>query len=40
MNENINILIVEDDNTINTLLARLIEKNGYKVVQSYSGTEE
>ncbi|MFT5873133.1 MAG: two-component system OmpR family response regulator [Clostridium sp.] len=39
MNKNINILIVEDDNTINTLLARLMEKNGYNVVQAYSGTE-
>ncbi len=39
MNENINILIVEDDNSINTLLARLMEKNGYNVVQAYSGTE-
>ncbi|MBW9157608.1 response regulator transcription factor [Clostridium tagluense] len=39
MNKNINILIVEDDNTINTLLARLMEKKGYNVVQAYSGTE-
>lgn len=39
MNENINILIVEDDNSINTLLARLMEKKGYNVVQAYSGTE-
>ncbi|AKN30888.1 XRE family transcriptional regulator [Clostridium carboxidivorans P7] len=39
MNENINILIVEDDNGINTLLARLMEKKGYGVVQAYSGTE-
>ncbi len=39
MNKNINILIVEDDNDINTLLARLMEKKGYNVVQAYSGTE-
>jgi two-component system OmpR family response regulator len=39
MNQNINILIVEDDNSINTLLARLMQKNGYNVVQAYSGTE-
>lgn len=37
--ENIKILIVEDDNSINTLLARLLEKKGYNVVQAYSGTE-
>ncbi len=39
MNENISILIVEDDNSINTLLARIMEKKGYNVVQAYSGTE-
>jgi DNA-binding response OmpR family regulator len=39
MNKNINILIVEDDNSINTLLARIMEKKGYNVVQAYSGTE-
>lgn len=39
MNENINILIVEDDNSINELLYKLMLKNGYNVVQAYSGTE-
>lgn len=39
MNVNINILVVEDDVSINTLLARLMEKKGYNVVQAYSGTE-
>ena len=39
MNKDVKILVVEDDNDINTMLARLIEKNGYSVVQAYSGTE-
>lgn len=39
MNKSINILIVEDDDSINTLLARLMEKKGYNAVQAYSGTE-
>lgn len=39
MNGNINILIVEDDNSINELLCKLMLKNGYNVVQAYSGTE-
>lgn len=39
MSKNIKILVVEDDNDINKMLARLIEKSGYDVVQAYSGTE-
>jgi len=34
-----NILIVEDDNQINHMLAVLLTKNGYNVIQAYSGTE-
>jgi DNA-binding response OmpR family regulator len=37
--ENIKILVVEDDNDINNMLARLMKKDGYDVVQAYSGTE-
>ena len=39
MNNNINILVVEDDNDINKMLAKLMEKGGYNVRQAYSGTE-
>lgn len=39
MSENINILVVEDDNSINDFIMRLMKKNGYDVVQAYSGTE-
>ena len=39
MNKNINVLIAEDDNDINNMLAKLIKKSGYDVVQAYSGTE-
>lgn len=39
MSKNIKILVVEDDNDINTMLARLLERSGYDVVQAYSGTE-
>ncbi|SHI71464.1 DNA-binding response regulator, OmpR family, contains REC and winged-helix (wHTH) domain [Clostridium cavendishii DSM 21758] len=39
MNKNKNILIVEDDNDINKMLATLIRKNDYNAVQAYSGTE-
>ncbi|KEI07190.1 response regulator transcription factor [Clostridium botulinum] len=35
----INILVIEDDNDINKMLAKLIEKKGYNVKQAYSGTE-
>ena len=34
-----NILIVEDDNDINRLLQKLLEKENYKVIPAYSGTE-
>lgn len=33
------ILIVEDDADINRLLVRILEKEGYQVVSSFSGTE-
>lgn len=39
MNKNINILVVEDDNDINNMLARLLQKDGYNTRQAYSGTE-
>lgn len=39
MIEKTNILIVEDDNQINNMLALLLTKNGYNVRQAYSGTE-
>lgn len=39
MIEKSNILIVEDDNHINNMLATLLLKNGYNVKQAYSGTE-
>lgn len=39
MKEQIKILIVEDDNNINKLVATLMKKTGYEVVQAFSGTE-
>lgn len=39
MNDNINILVVEDDNDINTLLCRIIKKSNYQPKAAYSGTE-
>ena len=33
------ILIVEDDTDINNLLAKILKKQGYEVVQAFSGTE-
>lgn len=39
MHKNISILVVEDDDSINNLLAKLMRKSGYDVVQAYSGTE-
>lgn len=39
MKEEIKILIVEDDNNINKLVATLMKKSGYEVVQAFSGTE-
>ncbi|EQB90396.1 DNA-binding response OmpR family regulator [Clostridium punense] len=39
MKEQIKILIVEDDNNINKLVAILMKKSGYEVVQAFSGTE-
>lgn len=39
MKKDINILVVEDDNYINSMLARLLQKYNYNVRQAYSGTE-
>ncbi|EPY2272478.1 response regulator transcription factor [Clostridium sporogenes] len=39
MNKNINVLVVEDDNDINSMLAKLMKKSHYNVIQAYSGTE-
>lgn len=39
MNSNISILVVEDDWDINGLLCKILEKEGYSVRASYSGTE-
>lgn len=33
------ILIIEDDNDINAMLAKLLSQNGYETVSAYSGTE-
>lgn len=37
--EQTQILVVEDDNDINTLLCRIIQKSGYYAQPAYSGTE-
>lgn len=34
-----NILIIEDDENINNMIKKLLESNGYKVHQAFSGTE-
>lgn len=39
MNNNINILIVEDDQDINTLLSKILQKQGYNVRSAFSGSE-
>lgn len=39
MKKDIKILIVEDDNYINNMIFKLLEKRQYNVVQAYSGTE-
>jgi DNA-binding response OmpR family regulator len=39
MNRDINILVVEDDNDINSLLCRILGRQGYNVRGAYSGTE-
>ena len=39
MKSEIHILIVEDDEDINRLLATVMKKQGYEVVSAYSGTE-
>ncbi|MEA5019562.1 MAG: response regulator transcription factor [Gordonibacter sp.] len=33
------ILVVEDDSDINTLLARIMKREGHSVIQAFSGTE-
>lgn len=33
------ILIIEDDNDINNMLNELLQQNGYKTAQAFSGTE-
>lgn len=33
------ILIVEDDSDINALLKRMLENEGFSVIQAFSGTE-
>lgn len=38
-NNDINILVVEDDNDINSLLTDMLIGNGYNVKSAYSGTE-
>ncbi len=39
MNRDINILVVEDDNDINSLLCRILGRHGYNVRGAFSGTE-
>jgi DNA-binding response OmpR family regulator len=39
MKTDINILIVEDDADINSLLCRILGRQGYTVIGAYSGTE-
>ena len=39
MKSDINILVVEDDTDINSLLCTILSKEGYKVRGAYSGTE-
>lgn len=39
MNSNIEILVVEDDEDINSLLCNILKKNGYSVRGAYSGSE-
>ena len=33
------ILIIEDDENINNMIKKLLESNGYKTFQAFSGTE-
>ena len=39
MNKQITIMVVEDDTNINGLLKTVLEKEGYQVIQAFSGTE-
>lgn len=39
MNNDVEILVVEDDSDINSLLCNVLMKNGYKVRGAYSGSE-
>lgn len=37
--DKVKILVVEDDNDINNMLANLVQRNGCEAIQVYSGTE-
>ena len=39
MKKNTKIMIVEDDTDINNILATALKREGYEVLQAYSGTE-
>lgn len=39
MNNKLNVLIIEDDVSINDIEKRVLEKNGFGVIQAYSGSE-
>lgn len=39
MDKQITIMVIEDDTNINHLLKTALEKDGYKVIQAFSGTE-
>lgn len=39
MNEKVNILVIEDDEDINGLLHKILQKQGYNVRSAFSGTE-
>ena len=39
MSKELNILVVEDDQDINTLINKILMKNGFNVRQAFSGTE-
>ena len=34
------VLIIEDETDINRLLAQILESDGYRTVQAFSGTED
>ena len=39
INNKLNVLIIEDDVSINDIEKRVLEKNGFGVIQAYSGSE-